>query len=147
MSSFSNEISGNRMPRGELSEAQRIYCLAQVEAGVRTSKIADALKCSQRCVQKTVARWKATSSNTSRPRAGRPPTLTSRDHRQLLRITRENPHIEYKRSYRRQGCRTPTLPAHKSHVILCNERWLIRVTASSELSVDQRSVPLQQDSV
>jgi hypothetical protein len=33
------------MPRGELSEAQRIYCLAQVEAGVRTSKVADALKC------------------------------------------------------------------------------------------------------
>ena len=97
MSSFSAEISGNRMRGGELSEAQRIYCLAQVEAGVRTSKVAGALNCSQRCVQKTVARWKATSSNTSRPRAGRPPILTSRDHRQLLRIARKNPRIEYQK--------------------------------------------------
>jgi transposase len=91
------------MPRGELSEAQRIYCLAQVEAGVRTSKVADALKCSQRCVQRTVARWKATSSNTSRPRAGRPPILTSIDHRQLLRIARKNPRIEYKKLVQEAG--------------------------------------------
>jgi transposase len=103
MSSFSTEISGNRMPGGELSEAQRIYCLAQVEAGVQTSKVAEALKCSQRCVQKTVARWKATSSNTSQPRAGRPPILTSRDHRQLLRIARKNPGIEYQKLLQEAG--------------------------------------------
>lgn len=105
MRSFGTEISGNRIRGGELSEAQRIYCLAQVEAGVSTSKIAEALSCTQRCVQKTVARWKATSSTTSQARIGRPPILTSRDHRRLQRIARQNPQIEYSKLIEEAGLR------------------------------------------
>jgi hypothetical protein len=52
MSSFSTEISGHRMPGGELSEAQRVYCLAQFDAGVESKEIAAALGCSTRCIQK-----------------------------------------------------------------------------------------------
>ena len=95
MRSFGTEISGNRMRGGELSEAQRIYCLAQVDAGVSSREVAIALSCTQRCVQKTVSRWKATSSITSQARIGRPAILTSRDHRRLQRIARKNPQIEY----------------------------------------------------
>ena len=83
------------MRRGELSEAQRVYALAQCEAGVSTAEVADVLGCSQRCIQKTIQRWNTTSSTTSRARMGRPPILTSRDHRRLLRIARKNPRIEY----------------------------------------------------
>jgi hypothetical protein len=57
------------------------------------------------------------------------------------------PIVNTRGSYRRQECGTPTLPTHKSHVVLYNKRWLIRVTASSEPSADQRSVLVQQDSV
>jgi hypothetical protein len=57
------------------------------------------------------------------------------------------PIVNTRGSYRRQGCGTPTPPTHKSHVVLYNERWLIKVTASSEPSADQRSVLVQQDSV
>ena len=103
MRSFGTEISGNRIRGGELSEAQRVYCLAQVEAGVSTSKVAEALSCTQRCVQKTVARWKATSSTTSQARTGRPPILSSRDYRQLRRCARKNPQIEYSKLIEEAG--------------------------------------------
>ena len=33
MRSFGTKSSGNRMPAGELTEEQRVYCLAQVDAG------------------------------------------------------------------------------------------------------------------
>jgi hypothetical protein len=36
---------------------------------------------------------------------------------------------------------------YKFHVTLDNEKWLIRVTASSEPSAGRKSVPLQQDTV
>ena len=39
MSSFSNEILGNQMHRGELSEARRMYCLAHRYQGKSNIKI------------------------------------------------------------------------------------------------------------
>lgn len=95
------------MPGGELSEAQRIYCLAQVEAGVPTCEVAKALSCTQRCVQKTVARWKTTSTTTSQPRTGRPPILSRRDHRRLHRITQIHPQIEYRKLIEEAGLWDP----------------------------------------
>jgi transposase len=111
MRSFGTEISANRMRGGELSEAQRIYILAQVEAGAGTAEIADALGCSQRCVQKTIQRWETTSSTTTRERTGRPPILSSRDHRRLLRITKKNPRIEYRKLLEEAGM----WDAHQNH--------------------------------
>ena len=45
MRSFGAEISGNRMPGGELSDAQRVFALAQLEASVTTKEIAATLGC------------------------------------------------------------------------------------------------------
>jgi hypothetical protein len=42
------------MPRGELLEAQRVYCLAQFNAGVESKEIAAAVSCLTRCIQKTI---------------------------------------------------------------------------------------------
>jgi len=53
----------------ELSDAQRVFALAQLEASVTTKEIAATLGCSSRCIQKTVTRWKETSSTTSRRRS------------------------------------------------------------------------------
>jgi hypothetical protein len=46
--SFGTEILGNQMRGNELSEPQRVYILAQTDAGVPTREIADALSCLQR---------------------------------------------------------------------------------------------------
>jgi DNA-directed RNA polymerase specialized sigma24 family protein len=54
--SFGTEISGSRMPGGELSEAQRVYILAQADADVSTREISKTLGCTQRAVQKIIAR-------------------------------------------------------------------------------------------
>ena len=107
MRSFGTEISGNRMRGGELTEAQRIYCLAQVEAGAKTAEIANVLGCSQRCVQKTIQRWITTSSTTTQPRMGWPPILTSRDHRRLLWIAHQKPSIKYHKLMEEAGLWAP----------------------------------------
>ena len=103
MKAFGTEISANRIRGGELTEAQRIYCIAHLEAGALTREVADALSCTQRCVQKTLQRWKTTSSITSRPRTGGPHILTSRDRRRLLRIAQKNPGIEYRKLMEEAG--------------------------------------------
>lgn len=100
---FSTEISANRVRGGELSELESAYCLGQLDAGATTREVADTLGCTQRCVQKTVQRWKETSSTISRPRVGRPHKLTSRDHRRLLRIAQKYPHIEYRKLMEEAG--------------------------------------------
>ncbi|KAF1828815.1 hypothetical protein BDW02DRAFT_537484, partial [Decorospora gaudefroyi] len=97
MRAFGTEISGNRMRNGELSVHQRDYILAQCEAGCSTKEIATAMFCSQRTIQKTIQRWNTTSTNNSRPRAGRPPILSWRDRRLLLRIAKKYPKIEYRK--------------------------------------------------
>ena len=91
------------MPNGELSEAQRIFILAQAEGGCGTAEIADALGCSRRAIQKVIHRWKTDSTTTRRDRMGRPPKLTSRDHRRLLRIVKREPKIEYSALVREAG--------------------------------------------
>ena len=100
MRSFCTEISRNRMPGGELSEAQRIYILAQAEAGCGTTEIAARLSCSRRAVSNVIHRWETEGTYIKRDRIGRPPKLTSRDRRQLLRVVKRDPRIEYSALYR-----------------------------------------------
>ena len=83
------------MPRGKLSEAQRVYILAQANANVLTREISKTLSCTQRAVQKIIARWKSTTYYTRNDRIGRLPILTSRDYCQLLIIVKRDPTIEY----------------------------------------------------
>jgi len=100
---FGTEISGSRMRGGKLSIRQRDYCLSLFEAGCSTREIANALGCSQRCVQKTLQRWKSTNSNSSRPRAGRPHVLTARDVRKVLRLAKRFPKVEYRKLLEEAG--------------------------------------------
>ncbi|EMD58178.1 hypothetical protein COCSADRAFT_104551, partial [Bipolaris sorokiniana ND90Pr] len=96
MRSFCAEISRNRMPGSELSDAQRIYILAQAEGGCSTSEIATRLSCTRRAVNKIIHQWDTEGTYTKHDRMGRPPKLTSRDHRQLLRAVKKDPKIEYR---------------------------------------------------
>ena len=100
MRPFCTEISRNRVVGGELSEAQRIYILAQAEAGCGAIEIATRLSCSRRAVLNVIHRWETEGSYARHDRTGRPPILTSRDRRQLLRIVKKNPQIEYSALYR-----------------------------------------------
>ncbi|KAH7374399.1 hypothetical protein BKA66DRAFT_468442 [Pyrenochaeta sp. MPI-SDFR-AT-0127] len=94
MRTFGTEIGDNRSPGGELSERQRDFIISQAEAGVRTKDIAETIGCTQRCVQKTIARWHTTHSNASRPRQGRTPILSTRTIRRLSRVVKNDPTIK-----------------------------------------------------
>lgn len=88
------------MPGGELSDAQRIYILAQAEGGCSTSEIATRLNCTRRAVNKIIHQWDTEGIYTKHDRIGRPPKLIYRDHRQLLRVIKKDPKIEYSALYR-----------------------------------------------
>jgi transposase len=103
MRPFAIEISRSRMPGGELSEAQRIYVLAQAQGGCSTREIANRLGCTGRAVQKILHRWETDSTYTTHTRMGRPPILTSRDHRLLLWVIKRYPKIEYNALFREAG--------------------------------------------
>src|SRR4051794_18039487 len=92
---FSTLISGNRMRGGELSEGQRGFAVGALSAGASKGEVADALGCSQSCVKRTKRRIMNTATTTSRPRMGRPPILTRRDHRRLARVIKKFPKIEF----------------------------------------------------
>ena len=52
--SFGTEISGNRRPGAELSEAQRAGILSAVEAGEEKTKIAAKYRVSRRVIYNTI---------------------------------------------------------------------------------------------
>ena len=92
---FGTLISGNRIRGGELSEAQRGFAAGALSSGTTKKEVADALHCSESCVKRTKRRILNTATTTSRPRMGRPPILTRRDHRRLARIVKKYPKIEF----------------------------------------------------
>jgi len=55
--SFGTEISGNRRPGAELSEAQRAGILSVVEAGEEKTKIAARYRVTRRVIYNTIDRW------------------------------------------------------------------------------------------
>ncbi|XP_014550455.1 hypothetical protein COCVIDRAFT_72488, partial [Bipolaris victoriae FI3] len=95
MTSLGAQISSNRMRGCELSFEQRVFALAKYEAGCSTAEIANDLNCTQRCIQKTIRRYKDRNRVTSLPRLGSKKILSSRDRRLLSRIVKKNPFIEY----------------------------------------------------
>ena len=103
MRPFAPEISRDRVRKGELSELQRVYILAQAEGGCKTSEIARSLGCSQRAVQKVIHRWETEGTYTKRDRIGRPSKITCRQHRRLLRVIKNSPKIEYSALYHESG--------------------------------------------
>jgi hypothetical protein len=47
---FGAEISGNRVQGGQLSDRQRDFAIAKLEAGCKTREVAEDLGCSQRVI-------------------------------------------------------------------------------------------------
>ncbi len=78
--SFSIEILGNQMRGGELSEGERGYVLGALDYEALARAVAASLNCSQSCVKDTKKRYTITHKLASRPRIGRPPILTRREH-------------------------------------------------------------------
>jgi hypothetical protein len=76
---FGTEISGNRMRKGELSEAQRNYGIGMLDEGAINKKVANVLRCLKWTIQRMKQRVKATYSTASWPRTGRPYILSNRD--------------------------------------------------------------------
>jgi transposase len=95
MRSFGTEISGNRGRGCELSSAQRTAILEAVDAGKKKAAIAREFGCSTRVVFNTIQRWKDHKTVESLPRLGQPPKLNRVQKRNLLRIVRQHPQIEY----------------------------------------------------
>ncbi|KAH6613018.1 hypothetical protein C7974DRAFT_405027 [Boeremia exigua] len=96
MRAFGSEISADRLPGGELSQRQRDYAIAALENGAQTKEVAKTLRCSRRTIQRTISRYNELKTNASRPRSGRPASLTRRQRRLLIRITRRYPKIQYR---------------------------------------------------
>ncbi len=83
------------MRGGELSERERGYVLGALDHGASTRTAAASLNCSQSCVKDTTKRFTTTHKTASRPRIGRPPVLTRREHRLLARIVKKHPKIQF----------------------------------------------------
>ena len=91
---FGTEIAGNHMRGGELSQAQRGYCLGALRNGALSSEVARDLSCSQRCIQKIKTQSQSTHTTASRLRSSRPPILSKRDYRRLALIVKRSPKIK-----------------------------------------------------
>jgi len=89
--SFGTEISGNRRPGAELSDAQRAGILSAMEAGEEKTEIAARYRVSRRVIYKTIDRWNNHHTLKSLPGPGQPEKLTRRQKRLLLQIVYRNP--------------------------------------------------------
>ena len=74
--SFGTQISGNRRPGTELSEAARAGIIAESEAGVSKPEIAKEYRVNRSTVYDTINRWKNHHTLESLPRPGQPKKLT-----------------------------------------------------------------------
>jgi transposase len=93
--SFGTQISGNRRPGTELSEATRAGIIAESEAGVSKLEIAKEYRVNRSTVYDTINQWKNHHTLKSLPRPGQPEKLTRYQKRLLIRIVRRNPRIDY----------------------------------------------------
>ncbi|KAH8725729.1 hypothetical protein GQ44DRAFT_615401, partial [Phaeosphaeriaceae sp. PMI808] len=76
---FGIEISGNRMRKGELLEAQRNYSIGMLDKGAANKKVVEVLRYSKRTVQRIKQRVQTTYSTASQPYIGHPRVLNNRD--------------------------------------------------------------------
>lgn len=97
--SFGTVISANR-PRGnELTTIQRSLIIEKKEAGISIVDIATQIGCHPRTVHKTLTRWKTLHIVKSSPRSGRPPVLSDRAVRLILRVCRKERKITWQQLY------------------------------------------------
>ena len=75
----------------ELTPTKRGKIVGMHEAGVSIKQIAKRQKVRRSTVQDTLKRWREHGTNYSLARSGRPPALSSRDTRQLVRDIKDGP--------------------------------------------------------
>lgn len=96
-------------PRGqsELSEATRGRILALYDEGYTYRQIAEKAGVSHSAVQKTVTRYRIHHTTASLPRSGRPPKISARTRRAVLREVRANRSRPYRVVSENLGIVTP----------------------------------------
>ena len=88
-------LTANRSRGSELDPTVRAAILAAVDSGLSKAEIARRYNISRRTVYNTINRLSTANSLNSRPRTGRPPKLSIRDRRRLIRMVRLQPKIVY----------------------------------------------------
>ena len=93
---FGTEISGNRRKTEELSPEHRAALIGGLSAGQSPTAIAKAFKISRTTVYRTIKRFQERNDLRSKPRTGRPRSLSTREERYIARIARRFPRISWR---------------------------------------------------
>lgn len=89
-------IDGNRQKRNDLAPFSRGKIQGMSQVGLGTREIARKTFLPPSTVQSTLERNPVRHQGESLPRSGRPPILSHRHRRLLLRIVRANPKLSYR---------------------------------------------------
>jgi transposase len=92
---FGTEISGNRRKGPNLTPEQRLCIISKREAGVSIAELVEEFGRSKRAIKYTIKTYAHLSTTKDKPRSGRPPMLSPRQKKILLRKARGAPKIEY----------------------------------------------------
>jgi transposase len=92
---FGTEISGNSVKNAELSSESRTAIIAKYKAGVKVVALRDEFCIGKTAIYDTINRWKNHKTLQSLPWSSRPAVLSHREKRDLYRIARKSPKIEY----------------------------------------------------
>lgn len=106
--SSGQESSGNRKPNGELSESARASIITKRNNGALLRELAEEFGVNRSTIVSTISRWKSHQTTSSLPRSGRPPITTVREQRNLQRIARREPKIEYRQLRKDAGLEDPS---------------------------------------
>ena len=102
---FGTEISGNRQGKKNLSPEARAAVCSSVAAGQSPTAVARAFKISRGTVYNTIKRFQQHNSFESRPRTGRPRSLSTREERYLVQIARRFPRVSWQALVHLDGIR------------------------------------------
>lgn len=96
-------ISGNRRRNHELSPFQRGFLVGQAAQGRSYYGIAKAANLHKNTVRNVIQNTSLQQNGESRARSGRPPIVTDRDRRHIIRIARVNPRATYQELKEKTG--------------------------------------------
>ena len=104
-------VSGNRRRGPELTPYKRGEIIGKYNAGVICQNIAHILETPKSTIDYTINQASTRPNGESKPRTGRPPKLSDRDKRHVIRVTRMDPRITYARLKLQYGldCSTDTI--------------------------------------
>lgn len=93
---FGTVITGNRQPNQEIKPEVRAAIIAAVLAGRKRSAVAADFGVSPSAVTRILQRFEETDSLQSKPRSGRPKSLSPREKRAVVRQVRQDPDVTRK---------------------------------------------------